>query len=283
MSQEVLKTHHEIWDASLHTPIHGREKAGAQSHDHKMAKIRLPSELTDRIIDFLYSDRRTLAVCSLVCRSWVPASRLHYFQKLVVRPTTVDHLIELICTPSSTISKLTVQCLEFRDHDGLAVFIKIAHYISKFTIQKLVLRFLQWTYPTDAISRCLERIPHLEIIAPEFLDLTGFIRFIQSFHSLHTLQLYNGCWAVNSSNQLLYDLFLDDMNRLPRSVSMAQFPAITILKLHNIPGGPVLRYFLQSLGPSLSKLEILFKDMYPGKLRCDFVHRPLTKLSDRTW
>src|SRR6202035_2613641 len=106
--------------------------------------------------------------CSLVCRSWVPASRLHYFQELAVYSSTVDRLIELICTPSSTISELTVGCLEFRDHDGFAVFIKIAHYLSKFTIQKLVLRVIQWdcrTHPTEAISRCLKRIPHLQIIA----------------------------------------------------------------------------------------------------------------------
>ena len=243
------------------------KKAGARSHDHKMAKVRLPSELTDRIIDFLHSDRRTLAVCSLVCKSWVPASRLHYFQKLVVYPTTVDHLIELICTPSSTISELTVECLEFRGSAGLEAFIKVGYYISKFTIQKLVLRSLQWTHPTKAISSCLERIPHLQIIATKFLDLTDFIGLIQSFHSLHTLQFDFGSGApVVGIYQQLRDLFLDDMDRLPRSVSMAQFPAIAILNLHGIPGGggAVLRHFLQSLGPSLSKLEISFEDMHPG-------------------
>ncbi|OCH94035.1 hypothetical protein OBBRIDRAFT_723682, partial [Obba rivulosa] len=45
----------------------------------------LPPELTDRIIDFLYGDKYTLAACGLVCRAWVPASRFHLFHSVRLR------------------------------------------------------------------------------------------------------------------------------------------------------------------------------------------------------
>ncbi|KAF8202274.1 hypothetical protein BJ912DRAFT_1138517 [Pholiota molesta] len=40
------------------------------------------SELCDYIIDFLHDDEVSLRACSLVCRSWVPASRVHLFDHL---------------------------------------------------------------------------------------------------------------------------------------------------------------------------------------------------------
>jgi hypothetical protein len=42
----------------------------------------LPPELVDRIIDFLHNEPRTLAACSLVARSWTPASRYHRFSSV---------------------------------------------------------------------------------------------------------------------------------------------------------------------------------------------------------
>ncbi|KAF7968531.1 hypothetical protein HWV62_30191 [Athelia sp. TMB] len=39
-----------------------------------------PAELTDIIIDFLHADRPALAACSLACRAWLPAARLHLFR-----------------------------------------------------------------------------------------------------------------------------------------------------------------------------------------------------------
>lgn len=41
-----------------------------------------PAELQDMIIDHLHDDKETLASCSLVCKSWLPASRFHLFRKI---------------------------------------------------------------------------------------------------------------------------------------------------------------------------------------------------------
>jgi len=46
------------------------------------AQRELPPELTDRIIDFLHNEPGALATCSLVARSWTPASRYHRFSSV---------------------------------------------------------------------------------------------------------------------------------------------------------------------------------------------------------
>lgn len=48
---------------------------------------RLPIEIYERIVGFLFADRMALSTCSLVCRSWYYASRYHLFSGLKVIPT----------------------------------------------------------------------------------------------------------------------------------------------------------------------------------------------------
>jgi len=50
---------------------------------------RIPQELFERIIDHLYSDTQTLLICCLVCKSWIPTSRYHLFEGLLVRPLEI--------------------------------------------------------------------------------------------------------------------------------------------------------------------------------------------------
>lgn len=51
----------------------------------KIVHSKLPNETWDTIIDFLHSDHPSLAVCSLVCRPWLPTSRYHLFNRIVFR------------------------------------------------------------------------------------------------------------------------------------------------------------------------------------------------------
>ncbi|KAM5531609.1 hypothetical protein V8D89_014724, partial [Ganoderma adspersum] len=50
-------------------------------------KCLLPPELEFIIIDHLLSNKPALASCSLVCSRWLPASRRHLFQDVVVNPS----------------------------------------------------------------------------------------------------------------------------------------------------------------------------------------------------
>ncbi|KAI8981268.1 hypothetical protein BD414DRAFT_420185 [Trametes punicea] len=62
----------------------------------------VPLELTDYIIDFLYSDARTLATCALVCRSWTPAARFHLFRSIVLHDHTFTTAFQRLLKLSPT-------------------------------------------------------------------------------------------------------------------------------------------------------------------------------------
>ncbi|KAJ6466987.1 hypothetical protein C8R45DRAFT_482452 [Mycena sanguinolenta] len=70
----------------------------------------LPQELVDLIIDFVVrlegirEIRRTLPVCALVCRAWLPRSRLHFFQRCLpkLRPWDIFIFQDLLQSPYST-------------------------------------------------------------------------------------------------------------------------------------------------------------------------------------
>ena len=62
---------------------------------------RLPPELTDRIIDFLYDNHLALSSCSLTCSSWLPTSRLHRFRLVRLdHKTVLPFHNQLSITPS---------------------------------------------------------------------------------------------------------------------------------------------------------------------------------------
>jgi hypothetical protein len=58
----------------------------------------IPHELSDYILDFLHSDRKSLKACSLTCRSWYPTARYHLYCKVYLRSElacrTYLHLLE---------------------------------------------------------------------------------------------------------------------------------------------------------------------------------------------
>lgn len=63
----------------------------------------LPPELTDRIIDFCYDEPSSLAQTSLVCRSFLPACRMHLFASLAIYQDNACAFVDLLQGPLSTI------------------------------------------------------------------------------------------------------------------------------------------------------------------------------------
>lgn len=47
---------------------------------------RIPSEISDAIIDHLHADTPTLKLCALVCKRWLPSSRFHLFRAIALHP-----------------------------------------------------------------------------------------------------------------------------------------------------------------------------------------------------
>jgi F-box-like len=158
--------------------------------DHFMTKstTRLPPELTDHIIDFLHSDRRALATCALVCRSWISSSRLHFCAILNLTRRNTRTFITLLHSNDSTIEKYayTLQIGCWR------LFARLAPFLGRFlTVKSLVLR---GTLPViketdDVLCLWLNRITNLDISLSQVDRPKDLVRFIDAFSSLEILYL----------------------------------------------------------------------------------------------
>ncbi|KAJ7117716.1 CNH domain-containing protein [Mycena epipterygia] len=56
---------------------------------HPLTDQALPTEIFERIIDFLHADKNALISCSTVCRSWFPTSRYHLYTLLPIIPVSL--------------------------------------------------------------------------------------------------------------------------------------------------------------------------------------------------
>ncbi|KZT07955.1 uncharacterized protein LAESUDRAFT_650112, partial [Laetiporus sulphureus 93-53] len=45
----------------------------------QLSTPRLPLEMCDHILDYLWDDHKTLRSCSHVTREWLPTTRMHLF------------------------------------------------------------------------------------------------------------------------------------------------------------------------------------------------------------
>lgn len=80
----------------------------------------IPSELSDRVIDFLHDDWAALKACSLTCKAWLPASRFHLWNRVVLRyGDGTDYAGFLKASPviTSCITDLTVEFPTDRNND----------------------------------------------------------------------------------------------------------------------------------------------------------------------
>ncbi|KZT70428.1 hypothetical protein DAEQUDRAFT_205612 [Daedalea quercina L-15889] len=55
---------------------------GQMTHRKPFSVPRLPPELWEQVIDHLQDDHPSLRECSLTCRTWVPATRYHLFDRI---------------------------------------------------------------------------------------------------------------------------------------------------------------------------------------------------------
>jgi len=139
------------------------------------AQRGFPPELVDRIIDFLHNEPRTLAACSLVARSWTPASRYHRFssvrlinnedwakfdQLMEISPSTIHYVRgAIIDVTSGSSSRWLSACTSFTSLEHItmsgvisppwkseaAAISSVAHKITSFTLNAaLMSRYDFW-------------------------------------------------------------------------------------------------------------------------------------------
>ncbi|KAK0497738.1 hypothetical protein EDD18DRAFT_1159106 [Armillaria luteobubalina] len=163
----------------------------------------LPPELCDIIIDFLHTDRASLISCSIVCKSWLPASRLHLWETLKLAPCNIDGFFILLSYSSMFLSY--IQNVEIEN-----AFTKLTHYekfwtrwdnitpylssrrldhVSSFRLSKVswgLLHDMKWS---SSILHNFSDVKALHLSNVSFDNNLQVIQFLRSFPRLEELSM----------------------------------------------------------------------------------------------
>ncbi|RDB29986.1 hypothetical protein Hypma_013825 [Hypsizygus marmoreus] len=198
-------------------------------------------EIYDLIIDFLYSDLQALSTCALVCKAWLPASRLHLFCHLELAQLNFRRFLDLLKSP------------DFSAH--------VRARTNKMTMVQHTGSYKRW------LQYC---IPYLKDFSVKILDISG-LAFAHNgnpppYPELSGLQAH-----FQSVTQLhLRSTKLNSCMQLAELVcSLRNLERVSLLGVSWYPGapshpatGPVERL---SLPPSLVELDI--QSEHPSYLR----------------
>jgi hypothetical protein len=235
---------------------------------------KLPNELTDCVIDFHHSDPRALAACSLVCKTWLPASRHHLFQTLSITPRNVQSFIELLKSPRLTIANHPrVFGITLTEYGGLLD--KIAPYLDRFIAVKSLRMWGSWGPPGEEqeenVFGWFAGIRDLNISTLHFRRSYCFFKLVASFHSLESLGLDGATLdfmtddVCNSftvplppSLNALSFRFCYGRDPVSSLLAIARSCTLTEVKLLDIrlPNINYVQCLLRSLGHSVQKLKL---------------------------
>ncbi|KAJ6629369.1 hypothetical protein B0H10DRAFT_1986879 [Mycena sp. CBHHK59/15] len=234
---------------------------------------RFPSELEDTIIDFVHSDRPTLASCGLVCRDWVPVSRYHLFSCVSLSRQSAPGFIEIMETSQTTIPLLV------RDVQLHFSTVSLPSLVP--TLKRLPRTTRLTLHPTrDEVTRTITT----SLLSPHFAPLVQLkFDFRSRFESLRQVvdciclcpQLESlevgGSWqemgdfsVAPSFPPSLHTLILtcDIENFLSWLLALDEIPVIPNLVLHHIVQREVtaVAKYLRIAGASLKSLALIFRD-----------------------
>lgn len=156
----------------------------------------IPPEITDAIIDHLYSDSAALSNCSLVCRIWLPFARYHLFDAICLQSANIDAFMALRASPLCTIVPHvhTAMLVDLRDVDTpreLPIYVKISLALEGLSAVKVVditscQDLLQPDQQTDVVP-CfpqLQTVRELSIDGTAFTSSYGVKHLISAFPAL---------------------------------------------------------------------------------------------------
>ncbi|KAG5352787.1 hypothetical protein C0989_000449 [Termitomyces sp. Mn162] len=156
----------------------------------------LPAELTDIIIDYLYTDICSLKACNLVCKAWQPRSRRHLFRSknldLSLPPESLDNFLSHVARPishfHSTVRSLSLrsECVPQHQHDLAALA----------SLRSLTNLTLSYWYIAMPDTRWFGGSPSVVSLGLESCRIScpDFKALLQQFPKLESLQLKNVSW-----------------------------------------------------------------------------------------
>lgn len=177
---------------------------------------RFPPEICDMIIDFLYSDKSSLATCSLVCRSWLRAARYHLFETIYVHcDKDVDAFCNFLTYLQSTPTirpYIKDLCFDgYTDKDDLQDNLE-STYLAAVTyllpqLHTVALVNCQWGRPKDSGDDFI----HRKTIAVRSLYINSFVADSESRkNKLRILQQFSVIGHLHLANVWLGHFGLED-------------------------------------------------------------------------
>ena len=170
---------------------------------------RLSPELYDRIIDHLHFFKHSLSTCSIVCQSWLPASRYHLFLDVNLSPDLVHfidsspHAMETITPYIRNVTLggawLSEQRSEFDNVISLLLMLESVRGLSLETWSWDFLSITSQDLLLKSEGTFFSNITDINLKYIRFPSFSLLIKFIGGFPMLGTLSLYNVTW--NSDNE----------------------------------------------------------------------------------
>ncbi|KAF9048045.1 hypothetical protein BDZ89DRAFT_1154863 [Hymenopellis radicata] len=160
----------------------------------------LPPELCDMIIDFNHAARKTLARCSLVCRSWIPASRYHMWTAIRLTPTNLDTFLSLISSNQSTFlpyvktfeienafKKIKYYHKFWNGWDSIASYLSDLPRLRSFTLSKVSWGLLDDMKWSSSVLYTFASVTNLGLSNVSFHDTPQLLAFLCNFPHLRHL------------------------------------------------------------------------------------------------
>ncbi|RXW24954.1 hypothetical protein EST38_g920 [Candolleomyces aberdarensis] len=164
--------------------------------------LDLPYEILECILDYLHDDPETLRICSLVHRSWLPATRYHLLNPTIISQCcdhwtseieNVTELLDLVSSPHCTIlPAIEDVILFFAPSKGSSLLKEAIGILSEASSLKKVVFMNCGAAPIAWIAQETPNIQELvyEAGSEDSLAKQDAIPFLTSFTQLRSLSFY---------------------------------------------------------------------------------------------
>lgn len=233
---------------------------------------KFPLEISDAIIDHLHEDSKSLAICGLVCRQWVAASRYHLIDTLWIRSNTAQWCFHILQSPLCTLWPYVrhLRMCEQRFYPDSLIHSPKGLPLTKFVaVETLLLHGMQWPARNElgvALLSGFGRVRELEICACKFKAGADVLDFVNAFPLLERLVL-NGNEFRREGPVTLHRATKVGQARLI-SLYLKSIMNHELFILHNL---------LLAFGPLLIHLQLgppaFLREVPEGKLKSNVCHR----------
>ncbi|KAJ7055762.1 hypothetical protein C8F01DRAFT_1157624 [Mycena amicta] len=150
----------------------------------------IPPELTDTIIHNIF-DPATLRACSLVCHSWLPASRYHLYRTLSLHGDDIPSFLTHIQAPHNTfLAYLRRIELSFCENGPMQALVRLLPSFACLAQVRMESTMYYYDFPV------LPGVTHLELWKVQFGSFAYFTTLIARLPHLKHLKLEQIEWAA---------------------------------------------------------------------------------------